>query len=428
MRVHRVFYRVSAMLLLLLPAGACFAASKGAAKQPPSLSDFAQRVEVARAQVPHIVAAAEAAAARKVAHPEALLDITYSLQPSFGEELLNRSGGLAEALPSEERPKSVTPNDFVVFSIRSWKTDGARGTAYLQDCRKKGWMTILFASRVGKPADLDVDWFIDNGAKSDGDADAAVNSAANALNGWLWVCEYAAALTRLGKYPGILQSITTPGSLVLDHPLQIPPRTPDLFPCNAPIPAGDLSRMYLLRVDRMVDGLSGPATQGQLTRAADLIARRLRRGKKVFVSTSTHIMLNEMDKNNKTPWTPLFLLRNTADVLAKNTKPGDLLFWLSFNGVSIWYYPEDGGPTKLWNDFDTPLRASKVDLITCFARDPLHPENNGQGALAHIEQDWTYGDAEVPVSFLPGRIAPISGLYQSLLYRMLDDVTSAKLR
>ena len=429
MMIRRLLCRVSAVVVCLLLAGVCFAADTPAQTPPPSLRDFAARVEVARAQVPLIIKAAEAAAARKVAHPDALLNITYSLQSSFAEELLNRSGGLAEALPSEERPQRVTANDFVVFSIRSWETDGAKGLAYLQECRKRGWMIILFASGAGRPTELEVDWFIDNGAGAGGDADAAVNSAANALNGWLWVCEYTAALTRLGQRPGILQSITTAGSIPFDHALQnAQVRHRNLFPCETALPAGDLSRIYLARVDRMVNELSGPVTRGQIDRAAGIIADRLRDGKKVFVSTNTHIMLNEMDKNCQTPWTPLFTLRNMGDVLAKHTQPGDLFFWLGFNGVSIWHYPGHTGETKLWIDYDTPLRASKVDLITCFARDPLHPDNNGDYALAHIEQNWNFGDSEVPVPFPPGRIAPISGLYQSLLYRMLDDMAAAKLK
>jgi len=429
MIVRRLLCRLSVVLLLLISAAVPFAAESPAVVLPPSLRDFTARLETARAQLPLILQAAEAAAARKVEHPDALLNITYSLQSSFAEELLNRSGGLAEALPSEERPGQVTDNDFVVFSIRSWDTDGEKGLAYLRDCRKKGWMITLFASSAGKPSDLDVDWFIDNGAKTGTDADAAVNSAANALNGWLWVCEYTAALTRLGKYPGILQSITTAGSIPFDGKLQDGRvRHLNIFPGDTALPAGDLSRIYLARVDRMVEEMSGPVTQGQLDRAAGIIAERLRAGQKVFVSTDTHIMLNEMDKNNKSPWTPLFTLRNMKEMLAKETKPGDLFFWLGFNGVSIWYYPGNTGGTKLWIDYDTPLRASKVDLVTCFARDPLHPDNNGDYALAHIEQNWDFGDSEVPVPFPPGRIAPISGLYQCLLYRMLDDVTAVKLK
>ena len=428
MMIRRVMFRLFAVFVLPVLTGVCFAAPP-VKSLPPSLRDFIGRVDVARAQMSTIIEAAEAAAARKTAHPEALMDITYSLQSSFAEEMLNRSGGLAEALPTEERPQQVTGNDIVVFSIRSWEANGEKGLAYLRDCRKKGWMIILFASSSGRPADLDVDWFIDNGAKTGSEADAAVNSMANALNGWLWVCEYAAALTRHGMYPAILQSITTAGSASFDRAHQNP-RTRNLntFPCETAIPAGDLSRIYLQRVDRMIDDLSGPVTRDQVSRAADIIASRLRNGKKVFVSTNTHIMLNEMDKDNKTSWTPLFTLRNMGEVLAKQTKPGDLFFWLSFNGVSIWFYPDDASPSRLYIDYDTPLRASKVDLITCFSRDPLHPQNNGQGALAHIAQNWDFGDSEIPIPFPPGRMAPVSGLYQGLLYRMLDDAASARLK
>lgn len=174
----------------------------------------------------------------------------------------------------------------------------------------------------------------------------------------------------------------------------------------------------------MVEDLSGETTREEIDRAANIVAARLREGEQVFVSTSTHIMLNELGKDNKTPWTPLNTLRRMPKVLADRTQPGGLFFWLGFNGVSIWWYPENEGPTELFIDYDTPLRESGVDLITCFAHDPLHSDNNGQGALAHIEQNWGFGDAEVPVPFPPGRIAPISGLYQGLLYRMLDDTCS----
>jgi hypothetical protein len=428
MIIRGIVYRALVVLAGLTFAGELFAADAPAQSLLPSLSDFTNRVEISKAQMPRILEAAEAAAARKVAHPEALINIPYSLQPSFAEELLNRSGGLAEALPSEERPKLVTPDDIVVFSIRSWEANGEKGMAYLKECRKKGWMIVLFASAAGRPNDLEVDHFIDNGAKTGGEADAAVNCVANALNGWLWACEYASALTRRGRHPGLLQSITTAGAPAHNRVYQNPSTRHRNYPCETAVPSGDLSRIYLQRVDRMIADLSGPATRGQLDRAAELVAGRLREGRKVFVSTCTHIMLDEMGRNNKTPWTALFTLRNMKEVLAKETKPGDLFFWLSFNGVSIWQYPDTTGPSKVFIEYDQPLRESKVDLITCFARDPLHPDNNGPGAVAHIEQNWNFGDAEVPVPFPPGRMAPVSGLYQGLLYRMLDDAASAKLK
>lgn len=397
------------------------------AKNAPTLLDFSRRVEVAEAQLPRIIEAAEAAAARKVAHPDALLNITYRRQSSFAEELLNRSGGLAGALPSEERSALVTEHDIVVFSVRSWEENGEAALEYLRECRENGWMIILFASSAGKPDALDVDFFIDNGARGEGEEHAAVNSIANALNGWLWVCEYVAALTRHGRRPGILQSITTAGSRAHNRTYQDRRTRHHIYPIAVAVPAGDLARIYLLRVKRLLRDLSSEETGSQIARAAGIIADRLQQGENVFVSTSTHIMLNEMDKNHKTPWTALHTLRRMERALDRYTQPGDLFFWLSFNGVSIWAYRDDDGPTQPWINYCEPLREAQVDLITCFASDPLHPENNGHTALAHIEQNWEFGDAVVPVPFPPGRIAPVSGLYQGLLYRMLDDVTSALL-
>ena len=396
------------------------------APPPATLTRFVDRVSVSRRQLRRITAAAEAAAKRKADHPEALVNLTYSLQPAFGEDLLNRSGGLAGALPSDERQSLITDHDIVVFSIRSWQTNGEAGVKYLEHCRARGWLTILFASAAGRPENLDVDFFIDNGAAGGGEDEGPLNLIANVLNGWLWVCEYAAALTRHGKHPGFLQSITTPGSSGHNKIYQKKSTRHHIYPCDTSVPAVDLARIYLRRVDRLISDLSGPTTRTQIDKAADIIAHRLASGGKVVVSTSTHIMLNDIYKNNQTPWKPVNTLRRMPEALAEHVNEGDLFFWLGFNGVSIWWYPQ-GGPSRMYIDYDTSLRQAKVDLITCFATDPLHPGNNGDGALAHIEQNWDFGDSVVPVPFPPGRIAPISGLYQALLYRMLDEVAAARL-
>lgn len=393
----------------------------------PTLDRFADRVAVARQGLPHVIEATEAAAARKLQQPDTLINVPYGRQPSFAEEVLNRSGGLAGALPSIERRHLLTDHDIVLFSIRSWEKDGEDGAEFLKQCREKGWFTILFASAAGKPEDLEVDYLIDNGAPDGGEDEATVNVAANALNGWLWVCEYTSAMSRSGKRPGFLQSITTPGSSAHNAIYQDRATRHHIYDCETAIPPGDLARIYLGRVDRLLRDLHSRKTQKQLDRAADLIAERLRSEKEVFVSTNTHLMLSEIYRDNRSPWKPIRTLRRMSAALEKHVEPEDLFFWLGFNGVSIWWYPPGKTESALFIDYDTPLRESGVDLITCFATDPLHSRNNGRGSLAHVEQDWSYGDAEVPVPFPPGRIAPISGLYQCLLYRMLDGRVAAKL-
>jgi len=71
-------------------------------------------------------------------------------------------------------------------------------------------------------------------------------------------------------------------------------------------------------------------------------------------------------------------------------------------------------------DYLTPLRATKARFITSFIKDEKDADNNAPEAAAHIAQHWTVPDAEVEVPFPPGRIAPVSGLNQGLLYRMLE--------
>jgi len=57
-----------------------------------------------------------------------------------------------------------------------------------------------------------------------------------------------------------------------------------------------------------------------------------------------------------------------------------------------------------------------------------NPANNAPDAVSHIEQHWSPPDASVRVPFPPGVIAPISGLDQVLLYRMLEESVAARLK
>ena len=96
--------RTHPKIILLLIAVLVFASGCKTTPRPkpttadsPTLADFKHRVTVTRNQLNSIVAAAQAVADRNFAHPNSLIDIQYSLQPGFAEELLNRSGGLAAA-------------------------------------------------------------------------------------------------------------------------------------------------------------------------------------------------------------------------------------------------------------------------------------------------------------------------------------------
>ena len=138
----------------------------------PSLVSFKSRMPTIRAELSEITRSAEAAALRTLEHPKALLNVPYDPQVSFAREFTNRAGGFARTVPSEWDGQRPTENDIVLFSVRSWEKDGVLAQKYLREYKDKGWMTILFASKAGKPSGLDVDYFVDNGASGPAEQEA----------------------------------------------------------------------------------------------------------------------------------------------------------------------------------------------------------------------------------------------------------------
>ena len=381
----------------------------------PVLAAFRARFAHSEKNLPAIAKASNAAAKRVTAHPEALINVPYGKQPSFAEEVLNRSGGLANALPSLERRKQLTPHDIMLVSVRSWEQDRDKMLPVFEDARKQGWLIVLFASRAGAPKDLDVDCLIDNGAETGGADEAAINAIANALNAWLWICEYTAALTRTGKHPGFLKSIAAAGGD--EHNQTVTPDRRKLHPCDQSIKKLALSRQYLERVRGLLGDLSGGNTREQIRNAADLIAEQIRAGKTVSMATCCHILMYEMTQNRLTPIQPFNVVWRAKSAYPKHVKADDLVLFFGYIGVRTKY-----------EDYLTPLRTTKARFITSFIKDDRDADNNAPDAVVHIAQHWTLPDAEVEVPFPPGKIAPVSGLDQGLLYRMLEAAVAARLK
>lgn len=378
------------------------------------LPAFEARVKHSFSHLGDIVKAAEAAASRIVKHPKALINVPYAEQQSFAEEMVNRSGGLANALPSADRPKLTTQDDVFLVSLRSWEKDYHGMLPLLRNAREKGWLIILFASKQGAPSDLDVDYLVDNGAESGSDNEAPINAIANVLNGHLWTCEYTAALTRRGKHPGILMSMKMPDAGLHNKMLKSERRR--LFPCKTKIGAGKLSEQYFKRVDRLLHDMTASGIQQQIAHAADLIADQLASGNKVLMATCTHILMYEMTRNRRTPVEPFNVVWRADKAFARHVKEDDLVIFFGFEGVST-----------LVEDYLTPMRRTKAGFITSFVHDDTNPDNNAPEAVAHIAQSWTRPDAEVAIPFPPGRMAAVSGINQGLLWRMLEAAIATRL-
>jgi len=391
-------------MLAMLPAALV-------AHSAPVMPTFAARLAFSKAHLPPIIAAAEAGAERILAHPGALIEVPYGSQLPFGEEMNSRAGGLVAVVDSAGRKD---PNDIALVNVRAWDVDGPKMLQVMAECKGRGCLVIAFASKQGKPADAPIDFLIDNGGGA-GKADSAVNGMANIMNAWMWACEYASALTRQGKYPGVLMSIFLPGAGEFDAKLQSDEGRTSLGDSKEAIPAGKLAKDYLARLDKLMKDMKSPKTQQQIAAAADLIAARLQAGKKVGVSTLCHYSIGDIFLDNQTPWVPFNSPGQASTAFAKNLQPGDLLLWLGYVGMD--------NPYEKYNQ---AILDAKVDYIAVLVPD-ADPKNNAPDAVGHIDMHWVLGDAEIAIPFPPGKMAPVSGIDQGLIYRQIDELVAAKL-
>jgi len=384
----------------------------------PSLREYEARIPTMRAGISTVVAGAQASAERIMEVPAALLNVPYWEQPSVGEELVDRSGGLAHVFPTAERIADATEHDVVLLSVRSWEQDGTNVMERLKKYRDSKWFTTLIASRAECPADLPVDCFIDNGAPSGGREHGRINVLANTTLAWMWCCEYASAMTRKGKIPAVLMSIGLPAGEAFDAPLQSREGRHWIGPYPQPIPSGELAEIYLQRTEELLADLKSNVRQAQVRKAADVVAKRMAEGKTVGLAGVGHLILFEAELDNRAPWKGFSGMLVQGGGLKSQLKEGDLLVWIAYSG---------GLNSKYFN-FAKAIREAKLDVITCFTPDPRGPvDNGGITPLAHIDQSWAIGDAEVPLRCPPYKMAPISGLNAVLIQRMLDDEVAARL-
>ena len=383
----------------------------------PALREYAARVPAMRAEIPAVVRSAEAAADRMLAHPDALLNVPYWEQIGFSEEMINRSGGLPHTYPTGapgRRPP--TPHDVVLLTVRSWEKDGPAIRKTLAASVTNGWTTILIASRAGRPEDLAVDFFIDNGAVSGNAEHGRINALANVTLGWMWCCEYVSAMTRRGRIPAVLISAALPEADAHNEPIQTAEGRHWVGPCDTPVPAGRLAELYLRRAEQLLVDLRSARTQEQVRRAADIVAGRMAAGGTVGVSGIGHVVIMELiEKDTQAPWKEFQTVGMVTTAFKQNLKPGDLLVWFGYLGINSRY-----------DDYAKYILEVNPDVITSYA-----PDRTSYGSvsnlLAHIDQSWVLGDAEVPIPCPPGKMAPISGINGVLLFRMLDDEVAARL-
>jgi len=338
----------------------------------------------------------------------------------FTMENIARAGGLTNSLPNTLRVEQRTANDVIIVGPRSWEQGGEFLRTELANARKDGWLIVVFGSKQGMPADLPFDILIDNGAASGAEGEAALNQIVNVTNGWVWSSELTAALTRLGWYPGILRGMPVPGSQELNKIYQT--NDPKLYPCATPIAPGVLAKQYLDGIDKMLDELEGRKSRKQIARAADFAAECLRSGHTVWASSFTHVLDGEVLVDNKSPIKGFrgISCGDHGESFTQNLKEGDLLFFFGEWSLNL-----------PWTDYLAYIRSTHCQFIPG-VRICTEPMEKWEGkadfydykvsdALMVLEQHWPFENAVVSIPFPPGKMAPVSGVYVCLQYRMLDE-------
>jgi hypothetical protein len=371
-------------------------------REPATIQAMRARLDVMEGQIPAITASAEEAA-RAAANPAWKVRFPSSCQPAFTDEFAARAGGLANW--GTDKPGDLPSPDPILYAARSWDEDAAEAAKVLPVYREHGWQTVLIGSVAELPARLPHDVLLDNGAETGGAAESRVNFIANVALGWMWVVEFAAALTRRGVHPHVMQSMFVPGAEEFNKSL-VPKDA--LLPCDTAAPAGEPAGVYLRRIAWLLDDVARAEIQDPLAEAAALMRKHRRNGGRVVTACLAHAVPGEMGRAVKHPYLNLGVPRE-ADV-RENTQPGDLVVYFGYIGIDNAYYAHGA-----W------FRAAEVKLITSFIDNPFNPDDRAPDALVHIPQSWAFGDAEVAIPFPPGKMAPMSVINQLLLFRMLDD-------
>jgi uncharacterized phosphosugar-binding protein len=421
---HRGAWILAAALLAsmaTLPASEV--AATASTQDPPILTAYRRRLAQVRRQLPAIIAAADAVAQRWVSRKGILIQVPMLGDSSgFATEMTFRAGGLDNVSLPDGPDRTSAAGDVVVYAPRSWETGAKSLKDELAANRRAGMLNVVFASSAGAPADAPIDVLIDNGAAGGGRDEAALNQIVNITNGWLWQCELTAALTRRGYRPGIIEGMTLPGSTAHNKQYQLKPRA--LYAWDKPIAAGEMANAYLRGLQSTIADLdSGPRLR-QLHRAADMAVERLHAGHNVWVSSFTHALESEEGLDITSP---MKAFDSDTKSFTRNLKKGDLLFWFgewTVNTVTL--------------DYVDVIRQTGADYIPSYrpTREPMEPTAAGkvfydqrlEGALMVLEQRWPYENAVVDTPFPPGKMAPVSGVYVSLLYRMLDEEIATRAR
>ncbi|MDH3585173.1 MAG: hypothetical protein OER86_13260, partial [Phycisphaerae bacterium] len=229
------------------------------------------------------------------------------------QEICGRSGGLMHVgfkRPwKTDRTEAEKKNDVAIFS---WDRKPNPGDLKrIKQYRQQEVMVLGFGPR-GMPELAEhvmaCDHWIDTHTgkqdrviqTADGRLVGKTNHLRNALNGWAFVAEVVAALTRRGKMPTMWKSWGYPDGKAWSDKLFRKKQFHDEYKI-APVAEGDLSRAFLRRMRSQIRQF-GNTQLGSVRQAAKLIDAEAAEGRKTIVASSGHMAMNYVAKYDDGRW------------------------------------------------------------------------------------------------------------------------------
>ncbi|MEO6908647.1 MAG: hypothetical protein ABI210_12235 [Abditibacteriaceae bacterium] len=346
-------------------------------------------------------------------------------QQSLEEEITGRAGGLMAA--SVGWPGRTPEMDKQNVALVGWeRAPGAGDLEQLQKLHDAGTLIVGFGPRAMPQLAEHVklcDEFFDTGLGAndqvvtlpDGSHVGQGNLLINMLNAWSLTGEFVAALTREGKMPTMWKSWMYPDGRAWSDKYYNKMQFHDDFTI-APIAAGVLSRAYLEEIRANIHRFSD--TQSTfVTRAANMIAKESKAGRKTIVATQGHAPWRYVGQNEDARWAILndFDHEVPSQMEAQAKTPDKaLVLRLGYQG--------------LHKDEAALLAKKKQRVILISVPSPLPDFQPPAKLPLSIDMGWKYGDAAVDIAGYPIKILPPSGVMQIVAYESINVEVLARLK
>jgi len=233
---------------------------------------------------------------------------------------------------------------------------------------------------------------------------------ANVAAAWVWVGEFVAACTRLGKMPPMYQGYAVPGAK--ERTVRIG-RVKFHSQAPQPVPPGRVGREFLLAVRKDMAAVHA-AELGNIRRAAEMVLEARDVGKRSWVFAHNHALVRQLPCAHDPGYFPQlngdwFSVREGVELA-----PGDFVLCVGFSSL---YRGEKFG---FFAERARELGVRLAWSITDYNQEEVLAIQPGE---LFINQHWGYGDAVAPIPGYDVKILPTSGVIaQAVLWMASAEV------